>query len=315
MLPIEITPQPRTERAMKQYGSRNRSAEGTKRLRMLLKATIRAKILALRSHHLIVGYPLDESDVDFWPAHALPEDDGDNYYDYSDAMYTSYFVSRGLAIILRRDTMDLILFQFTGTQVQNELNKNAHFSGIDAQNVHETWQLITSATNILDDKLTVKKKLPTFQKLFDIVAAYPIDSRCPLNRSAIENAMYPVLEDADADDGGNHTDVNEYESEGGCDNNDGTNADNHDSDDNCDDNSINDDQRFFAESGTVSHRSDADENAEEDDASEFGLEADVDESRMSPLYDLRFTPSYDHQNYSDHPPKRLRHSRISDLPS
>ena len=167
--------------------AKNPSKQHMKNLDELLRGTIKAKILALLSHHLLVGFPLEESSADFWPPCALLDDD-QNGQAYKSARFSSYFISRAVAIILRHDIMDFVLFQFVGTDVQMELNRNAHISGIDSHSEDETRWLLSSAANILDDHLTVKTKLGTFQGLFNIVALQPIDRQCPLNMAMIERA-------------------------------------------------------------------------------------------------------------------------------
>ena len=178
--------------AMRQYfKTGNPSKQHQKDLDEILRGTIRAKLLALLAHHLFVGFPLEESSIDFWPPYALLDDD-QNGQAYESTHFTRYFISRAVAIILRHDIMDFVLFQFVGTDVQMELNRNAHLSGIDSHNEEETRRLLGSAANILDDHLTVKTKLATFQGLFDIVASHPLDHQCPLSTTMIRSATSPL---------------------------------------------------------------------------------------------------------------------------
>ena len=149
---------------------------------------IRAKVIALLSHRLLTGYPLDEASADFWPLYPVPEDISDGQV-FQNAIYTRYFISRALALVLRRDTIDCILFQFVGTEVQDELNTNAHTSGIDPSDEGEMRQLLDSAEQILDDNLMVKGKLPTFQDIFNIVTTRTIaTNQRPLDKGMIIEA-------------------------------------------------------------------------------------------------------------------------------
>ena len=157
-------------------------------LERLLKAVIRSKVIALLSHRLLAGYPLDEASADFWPLYPVPEDVSDGQV-FQNAIYTRYFISRALALVLRRDTIDYILFQFVGTEVRDELNKNAHTSGIDPSDEGETRQLLDSAEQILDDSLMVKGKVPTFQDIFNIVTAQMVaTNQRPLDKGMIIDA-------------------------------------------------------------------------------------------------------------------------------
>ena len=198
------------KRAFNQYfKTGNPSKQHQKNLDDILRGTIKAKLLALLAHHLLVGFPLEESSTDFWPPYALLDDD-QNGQAYESAHFTRYFISRAVAIILRHDIMDFILFQFVGTDVQTELNQNAHFSGIDSHNEEETRRLLGSATNILDDNLTVKTKLATLQGLFDIIASHPIDRQCPLSASMIRR----VASSLDSCGYGDHGENEAYDHDG-----------------------------------------------------------------------------------------------------
>ena len=160
-------------------------------LERLLKAVIRAKVIALLSHRLLTGYPLDEASADFWPLYPVPEDVSDGQV-FQNAIYTRYFISRALALILRRDIIDYVLFQFVGTEVQDELNTNAHTSGIDPSSEEETRQLLDSAEQILDDSLMVKWKVPTFQDILNIVTTQTIaTNQHHLDKDMIINATSP----------------------------------------------------------------------------------------------------------------------------
>ena len=166
-------------------------AGSTNELERLLKAVIRAKVIALLSHRLLAGYPLDEASADFWPLYPVPEDISDGQV-FQNAIYTRYFISRALALVLRRDTIDYVFFQFVGTEVQGELNTNAHTSGIDPSSERETRQLLDSAGQILDNGLTVKEKVPTFLDIFNIVTTQAITTnQRPLDRGMIINAVSP----------------------------------------------------------------------------------------------------------------------------
>ena len=158
-------------------------------LERLLKAVIRSKVIALLSHRLLAGYPLDEASADFWPLYPVPEDVSDGQV-FQNAIYTRYFISRALALVLRRDTIDYVLFHFVGTEVQGELNTNAHTSGVDPSSERETRQLLDSAGQILDNGLTVKEKVPTFLDIFNIVTTQAITTnQRPLDRGMIINAV------------------------------------------------------------------------------------------------------------------------------
>ena len=166
-------------------------AGSTNELERLLKAVIRAKVIALLSHRLLAGYPLDEASADFWPLYPVPEDISDGEV-FQNAIYTRYFISRALALILRRDTIDYVLFHFVGTEVQDELNTNAHTSGVDPSSERETRQLLDSAEQILDNGLMVKEKVPTFLDIFNIVTTQAIaTNQRPLDRGMIINAVSP----------------------------------------------------------------------------------------------------------------------------
>ena len=157
-----------------------------------MKAVIRAKVIALLSHRLLTGYPLDEASADFWPLYPVPEDVSDGQV-FQNAIYTRYFISRALALVLRRDTIDYILFQFVGTEVQDELNTNAHTSGVNLSDGGETCQLLDSAEHILDDRLMVKGKLvPIFQDIFNIITTQTIAAnQRPLDKGMIIDATSP----------------------------------------------------------------------------------------------------------------------------
>ena len=177
------------EEARKEYSTPTTTPVWSRNeLERLLKAVIRAKVIALLSHRLLTGYPLDEASADFWPLYPVPEDVSDGQV-FQNAIYTRYFISRALALVLRRDTIDYILFQFVGTEVRDELNKNAHTSGIDPSDEGETRQLLDSAEQILDDSLMVKGKVPTFQDIFNIVTTRTIAAnQRPLDKGMIIDA-------------------------------------------------------------------------------------------------------------------------------
>ena len=86
--------------------------------------------------------------------------------------------------------MDCILFQFIGTDVQEELNGAAHTAGIDSRNLAETRSLLELGAVILDNASAVKPKLPTYQSLLDIVTHDRNDEGCPLNKAMVVNAVW-----------------------------------------------------------------------------------------------------------------------------
>ena len=156
-----------------------------------MKAVIRAKVIALLSQRLLTGYPLDEASADFWPLYHVPKDVSDGQV-FQNAIYTRYFILRALALVLRRDTIDYILFQFVGTEVQDELNTNAHTSGVNLSDGGETRQLLDSAEHILDDRLMAKGKVPIFQDIFNIVTTQTIAAnQRPLDKGMIIDATSP----------------------------------------------------------------------------------------------------------------------------
>lgn len=178
--------------------NKGRSAKAAKDLAPLLKASIHAKIIALLSLRLIMRQPGRESD-DFWPSLTLPDIGADDGEDYADVAYSKYFISRGVAILLDHKIVDFILCQFVGTNVQNELNQNAHFSGLDSSHINDTRSLLFQAPNILDDTLAVKERLPTFHSIYDIISNAPISSGCPIGEASIETAI-SQLDDENGND-------------------------------------------------------------------------------------------------------------------
>ena len=150
---------------------------------------IRAKLVALLSDRLLNGYPLDEASAHFWPRYPVPEDDSDGQL-FRNAIYTQYFKSRALALILQERIMDLVFFYVAGTGIKDELNANAHTSGVGSINETETYELIRSAEDILDNSLMVKQEAPTFLSIFNIVATTDDAGHCPLNREMILEATF-----------------------------------------------------------------------------------------------------------------------------
>ena len=195
--------------ALKRAQERHRRGEiEVKELGMALRATIRAKIIALYSHRLFSAFPQEISDPSFWPKQSLPDED-ENGPEYNSIMFSSYFTSRALAIILDKEIMDCLLFQFADTSVQQELNTNAHQSGIDSQNEADTRDLLTSASCILGDHLGVKSKLATFHKIHDIISSKPIDAeQCPL-----ESEIVIAVAQYQSDDDDNGIDYHDSDSE------------------------------------------------------------------------------------------------------
>ena len=293
--------------ALNQYlKTGNPSKQHQKNLDDILRGTIKAKLLALLAHHLLVGFPLEESSTDFWPPYALLDDD-QNGQAYESAHFTRYFISRAVAIILRHDIMDFVLFQFVGTDVQMELNRNAHLSGIDSHNEEETRRLLGSAANILDNHLTVKTKLATFQGLFDIVASHPIDRQCPLSTSMIRRATSPL----DSCGYGDHGEYGDYDHVGDTDYNVHEDYDENYNYDLGDNNFEHDDEEYHRhasdyERGPSLYEPYVEGGVEERSAATLGLDVDeTDESRASSsYYSESNNPSRSHE--FDHRRKRRR---------
>ena len=116
---------------------------------------------------------------------------------YSNIGYASYFLWRGAAIILSKEVMQCLLFDFMEDDLRQSFNDAAHFSGLHSPEEESLSSLLHASEYILDEADAMKASMPTYNKLFDMCSFALLEGRSiPLDFDALENARNAMEADA-----------------------------------------------------------------------------------------------------------------------
>ena len=108
--------------------------------------------------------------------------------DYLLAAYANYFLWRGAAIILSREVMQCLLFDFMEDDIRSAFNDAAHFSGLHSSQEESLSSLLNAGEYILDEVDVMKTSMPIYNKLFDMCSFELLGGRSiPLDFDSLEN--------------------------------------------------------------------------------------------------------------------------------
>ena len=159
--------------------------QGGKNYYNVLLSTIRAKTIACLFHNYLSHIPPSSAQAPIWPSRMLTQEKPKAY---SSVSYASYFLWRGAAIILSKEVMQCLLFDFMEDDLRKSFNDAAHFSGLHSPEEESLSSLLHASEYILDEADAMKASMPTYNKLFDMCSfALPEGRSIPLDYDTLEN--------------------------------------------------------------------------------------------------------------------------------
>ena len=133
---------------------------------------------------------------------------------YLNASYADYFLWRGAAIILSKEVMKCLLFDFMEDDIRSAFNDAAHFSGLHSPQEESLCSLLNASEHILDEADVMKTSMPTYNKLFDMCSWELFGGRSiPLDFDSLENTRNAV--EAEAPEGESEAEAAGVEEEAG----------------------------------------------------------------------------------------------------
>ena len=164
------------------------------RYRNILSSTIRAKTIACLFHVYLANIPAPSARLQYWPSRMLTQVAG---HVYLNADYADYFLWRGAAIILSKEVMKCLLFDFMEDDIRSAFNDAAHFSGLHSPQEESLSSLLNASGYILDETDAMKTSMPAYNKLFDMCSCELLQGRSiPLDFDSLENTRNAVEAEA-----------------------------------------------------------------------------------------------------------------------